>query len=134
MVDTWQPNTSFPSLTAAQLSELASSGLYPLESPLTPISALTNEQKDSVTSWLKTTEEQWLNVIPELSPEILTYLCALFTVGEQQLSEWQCGKRNPTILILRHLKGRNAAPEKDFIRWLKKQTDNRYIPYGDALS
>ena len=132
MVDTWQPNNSLPSITSDGLKSFLSNE-YPLVSPMTPVESLSNEQRQTMAHWLKAHESEWSSVIETLETAEVLYLCALLTVGEQHIGEWQCGKRNPTILAVRHLRKMGKAPEKDFIRWLKKQTDNRYIPYGDAL-
>jgi hypothetical protein len=50
-----------------------------------------------------------------------------------EFPSWAFASKNPTIYFLKHLKTKKIVVEKDFVRWLKKQTDNRYIPYGPAL-
>jgi hypothetical protein len=88
---------------------------------------------DLISRYLNAPQSAWLEAIENFTDTQILNLCMLFTVGEMKFSTWTFGSKNPTIYFLRQLKAENRAAEKDFVRWLKKQTDNRYIPYGPAL-
>ena len=132
MVDTWQPGIETSTIDNAAIRRLAQQTIES-SSIETVLNELSDEQKQQVAGWLKLPAEQWLSAIENLNGDEQKVLCEFFTLGEMQFSDWQCGAKNPTILILRVMKQKNNYPEKDFIRKLKKLTDNRYIPYGDAL-
>jgi len=128
MVDTWQPDIETNSITNTELADLVTT--QDVENNL---KAITAEQKQIVAGWLKLPESQWLSALEGLNQDQLRALCEFFTLGEMQIADWACGSNNPTIFILRRMKALEIYPEKDFIRSLKKRTDNRYIPYGNAL-
>lgn len=64
--------------------------------------------------------------------ESLVQLVRFFTLAEMQLDGWDAGKRSPVIYLVRILKARDAFDE-ELRRWIKSNTDNRYLPYGSAL-
>ena len=59
-------------------------------------------------------------------------LIRLFTLAEMQLPGWEAGKKSPVIYLVRILKARDAF-SADLRRWVKANTDNRYLPNGSAL-
>ncbi len=132
MVDTWQPNTGIDTLSAeklAQLAELISSQ----ETAKEDIKQIAESDINLLANQLNTPQDAWIKAIEGFSTEQVLNLCMVFTLGEMIFSSWTFASKNPTIYLLRHLKSKKIVVEKDFIRWLKKQTDNRYIPYGPAL-
>lgn len=132
MVDTWQPSEQITSISAEKLLSLASliNGKNTIEDD---IKHLESADIELISSYLNAPQSAWLKAIEEFTDTQILDLCMLFTVGEMKFPTWTFGSKNPTIYFLRHLKAENRAAEKDFVRWLKKQTDNRYIPYGPAL-
>lgn len=132
MVDTWQPGLKTSNIDKSALKQLAQETCQ-AASVEALLGELHADRKQLVTGWLQLPAEQWLSALTELDSDLHRSLCELFTVGEMKIAEWQCGAKNPTIIILRLMKEQQNYPEKDFIRSLKKRTDNRYIPYGDAL-
>jgi hypothetical protein len=132
MVDTWQPAEQNLTIPAEKLSSFASliSGQENIQED---VMRLNSSDIDLITSYLNAPESAWLKAIESFTDEQVLHLCMLFTVGEMKFPAWSFGSKNPTIYFLRQLKADNRAAEKDFVRWLKKQTDNRYIPYGPVL-
>jgi hypothetical protein len=59
-------------------------------------------------------------------------LIKLFTVAEGKLSGWQAGAKSPVIPLAAMLKKRHAYPQ-ELTRWIKANTDNRYLPYGNLM-
>jgi hypothetical protein len=77
------------------------------------------------------TWESW-KVVDVLSDADMETLIRFFTLAEMQLQGWKGGNQNPVIYLVRILKSRDAfTPE--LRKWIKKNTDNRYLPYGSAL-
>jgi hypothetical protein len=132
MIDTWQPTTHIDSISAEKLIQLAA--IINNESSVNDDLKHINESEvNLIAGSLNIAKEQWIKAIEPLSTDQVLKLCRLFTVGEMAFPSWTFGSKNPTIYFLRHLKSNKIIVEKDFIRWLKKNTDNRYIPYGPAL-
>lgn len=135
MINEWQPvNTSTVAQidlqllqTFAHLGEQAQNGSQAL------VEQVSAEQQQQAAAWLQLQEEDWQPALQQLPPQQLFPLALFYTLAEQQLSGWQCGKRNPAIWIFRWLRQHNQLPDKEAIRQLKKLTDNRYIPYGSVL-
>lgn len=67
-----------------------------------------------------------------LATEALIHLVRFFTLAEMQLAGWEGGKTSPVIPLVRILKARDSFTA-DLRRWIKANTDNRYLPYGSAL-
>lgn len=132
MVDTWQPSPSNNVIPVQKIAEFAAL-IKSQEEAKQNLAELSEEDIKLVESFVNSPKSAWIKAIADLSNEQIKNLCVFFTVGEMVFSNWAFTSKNPTIYFIKHLKSHDAAPEKDFIRWLKKQTDNRYIPYGAAL-
>lgn len=62
----------------------------------------------------------------------LETLVRFFTLAEMQLPGWEAGKQSPVIYLVRIMKARGSfTPE--LRKWIKANTDNRYLPYGSVL-
>ncbi|HCM06632.1 MAG TPA: hypothetical protein DIC30_11560 [Oceanospirillales bacterium] len=132
MVDTWQPNSSNNDISEQKLADF-SALIKSQEEAVQCLKELGDEDIKLIEALVNTPKSLWIKAVANLTNEQIINLCIFFTVGEMEFSNWVFGSKNPTIYFIKHLKSKNSAPEKDFIRWLKKQTDNRYIPYGAAL-
>lgn len=133
MVDTWQPNMSTESLSTEKLVQLAAI-INGQDSAKEDLKNISESDIQLIAGQLNTLQEAWILAIESLSTEQILNLCIIFTLGEMAFSSWTFGANNPTIYFLRYLKSQKKINvEKDFIRWLKRNTDNRYIPYGPAL-
>lgn len=80
---------------------------------------------------MKLQETQW-QVATELDDESLVLLIRFFTLAEMQLPNWDGGQTSPVIYFVRILKERGAF-DADLKRWIKTNTDNRYLPNGAVL-
>lgn len=132
MVDTWQPNTGIDSISTDILIRLIER-ISSRETAKNDIHQISEEDINQIAGYLNTPQGLWLQAVVDLSDEQILKLCVLFTIGEMEFPSWAFASKNPTIYFLKHLKTKKIVVEKDFVRWLKKQTDNRYIPYGPAL-
>ena len=132
MVDTWQPSSSSDVIPEQKLADF-SALIKSQEDANQNIKDLLDEDIKLIESLVNTPQSAWIKAIGSLSVEQIKNLCVFFTLGEMVFSNWVFGSKNPTIYFIKHLKAQSTPLEKDFIRWLKKQTDNRYIPYGAAL-
>lgn len=74
----------------------------------------------------------WLEAALQLSVADVVALIRLFTLGEGQFSSWQAGAKSPVVALAKALKKRREiTPE--LTTWIKRNTDNRYLPHGDLM-
>ena len=74
----------------------------------------------------------WLDAGQELTSDSLVALIRLFTLGEGRFSTWQAGAKSAVVKLVRVLKQRGEmTPE--LTRWIKANTDNRFLPHGDLM-
>jgi hypothetical protein len=132
MVDTWQPSSSNDVIPEQKLADF-SALIKSQEDAKQNIKGLIAEDIKLIESLINAPQSAWIKAIEGLSAEQVKNLCVFFTIGEMEFSNWVFASKNPAIYFIKHLKAQSEPLEKDFIRWLKKQTDNRYIPYGAAL-
>ena len=59
-------------------------------------------------------------------------LIQFFTLAEMQLPGWDGGDRNPVIYLAKILKKRGEF-STELKKWVKANTDNRYLPNGSVL-
>ena len=90
----------------------------------------TDEIRDNA-GLMQLAEAPW-QVAEAFGDEELIALIRFFTLAEMQLEGWHGGKRSPVIYLVRILKARGAF-DAGLRRWIKANTDNRYLPYGSAL-
>lgn len=62
----------------------------------------------------------------------LTSLIRFFTLAEGQLPGWKAGNKSPVIAIVGILKKRQEF-STELRKWIKSNTDNRYLPYGSVI-
>lgn len=132
MVDTWQPTTGIDGLSTEKLVQLAAL-ITDKDNIKADLKQIDESDINLIANCINTPQDTWVLAITPLSSDQILNLCTLFTIGEMEFPNWAFTSKNPTIYFLRHLKSQKVSVEKDFIRWLKKNTDNRYIPYGPAL-
>ena len=72
------------------------------------------------------------SVAEQLSKEQIEQLIRFFTLAEQFWSGWEAGKRSAVIPLVGLLKAEGSF-DPELRRWIKKNTDNRYLPNGAAL-
>ena len=76
-------------------------------------------------------EECWRNA-ELLADDEFEPLIKFFTLAEMQLAGWDGGVRSPVIYFVKQMKKRGLfTPE--LRKWIKKNTDNRYLPNGSVL-
>lgn len=86
-------------------------------------------EKDS--GLMKLSADQWTVAEPLANDELIA-LIRFFTLAEMQFTGWDGGKDSPVIPLVRILKSRDGfTPE--LRKWIKANTDNRYLPYGSAF-
>ena len=132
MVDVWQPTSdagNAPDLTVLKNLASQSDALQQGQ----PLATIDDSELASARSWIQLSEAAWQESTQQLTDQERLQLATFYTVAEVKLSGSQARDKNPAIWIFRYLKKNGQLPEKEFIKALKSQTDNRFIPYGSVL-
>ena len=78
-------------------------------------------------------ECQSYDVANRLSDNVITDLIQFFTLAEMAYTEWKSGKKSPVVYLVKILKSRGVF-DVELRKWIKDNSDNRYLPYGSVLS
>ena len=95
--------------------------------------SLSAEQIDANRHLMRLHKDPWLKAAPALSDQQLINLVRFFTVAEMQLSGWEAENLSPVIWLCRTLKSRGLFPDKALTAWIKANSSNKFIPYGNLL-
>ena len=128
VIDVWEPKQP-AGVTLEQLTALAA---QMVDADLSDLGTLLDKESIKRDATLMTqTEESW-EVAASLSDDDIVVLVRFFTLAEMQLAGWVAGKRSPVVPLVKILKSRGVfTPE--LRKWVKANTDNRYLPNGAAL-
>jgi hypothetical protein len=102
------------------------------DSDLAEISAMLDASQISRGAVLMTLDPASWDCVSDWGDHRLEALIRFFTLAEMQLPGWRGGNKSPVIALVRMLKKRDAFPQ-ELRRWIKANTDNRFLPYGSAL-
>ncbi len=131
-IGVWEPGKSDqPEVQEISEDELKSLLSLLEEDDLSQLENLLGDKTQAFAHLMKQEEAAWA-VAEKLPDEALVILVRFFTLAEMQLSGWDAGKTSPVIYLVKTLKARDAFPA-DLRKWIKANTDNRYLPYGSAL-
>lgn len=134
-VDTWDPSqnndTDNNRITHDVLLRLAKTSINEQLDQL--LQALTDDEISAHRHLMKQHKDDWLEAAAELDQDTLTHLVRFFTLAEMQLPGWEAGSKSPVIWLCRELKKRGAFPDAELIQWIKSNTDNKFLPYGNLL-
>ncbi|MBT3428192.1 MAG: hypothetical protein HOL98_18110 [Gammaproteobacteria bacterium] len=127
-VNTWQPAAP-QALSSALLEQLLA--VLPNQELTDIENQIPSADIDPFATLMKSGGESW-KVADILADDDIKRLVIFLTLAEQQLSGWEAGKLSPVIDLVRILKQREAF-DPELRKWIKANTDNRYLPNGPVL-
>jgi len=74
----------------------------------------------------------WAKAAQALDDDRILALIRFFTRGEMAFAGWKGGDRSPVIVLAAELKRRGTFPA-DLTRWIRANSDNRFLPYGSLM-
>jgi hypothetical protein len=74
----------------------------------------------------------WAALGEQCSDEEVLALIRLFTLAESAFGAWEAGAQSPVIPLVALLKRRGSYPES-LTRWIKANSDNRFLPHGSLM-
>lgn len=78
-------------------------------------------------------QSAWDTALNDYADAELIALIKFFTLVEMQLPSWVGGSQSPVIAITALLKHRGVKLERDLLLWIRKHSNNRFIPNGAIL-
>ena len=76
--------------------------------------------------------KDWEKKASEIESKAILELIRLFTLGEEQYSEWIAEEKSPVIIFVREMKARGQF-EKSISQWIKNNTTNKFLPHGSLM-
>lgn len=76
--------------------------------------------------------QESFDIVNSFPDDVIIDLIKFFTLAEMTYSGWKAGKKSPVIYLVKILKGR-AVFCNELRKWIKNNSDNRYLPYGSVL-
>ena len=130
MIGEWNPSATTTETetlpTNDELRQLAAASGTPAD--------VSEPLRTRATNCIRNDQSEWEQAISELEDAELINVAFFYIRAEQTLSGFESGANNPAIRIFRYLKSQGRKPDKDIVRKMKAETDNRFIPHGDALT
>ena len=132
-VESWDPSGARTGLTTDRLDRLLQASRL-LDEPrfgldiqstgeLAPLARHSARSRQGV-DWAKAGEN--------LSDDEVIALIRLFTLAESAFSGWEAGDASPVIPLAALLKRRGSYPT-DLTAWIRTNSDNRFLPYGNLM-
>lgn len=94
--------------------------------------ALSDDEKQQHTALMHQTSPAWEKATRDFDNQSLLDLIRFFTIAEH-LPGWEAGAESPVIFLTKLLKQRGVALDKETLRWIKANSENRYLPHGPLL-
>ncbi len=130
MIGEWNPSATTTETgavpTSNELRQLAAAADNP--------ASAAEQLRNRAANWIRSSQSDWEQSLSDLADAELINIAFFYIRAEQTLSGFESGANNPAIRIFRYLKSQGRKPEKDIVRKMKAETDNRFIPHGDALT
>ena len=76
--------------------------------------------------------QESFDIVNSFPDDVIIDLIKFFTLAEMTYSGWKAGKKSPVIYLVKILKGRAVFCD-ELRKWIKNNSDNRYLPYGSVL-
>ncbi len=76
--------------------------------------------------------QESFDIVNSFPDDVIIDLIKFFTVAEMTYSGWKAGKKSPVIYLVKILKGRAVFCD-ELRKWVKNNSDNRYLPHGSVL-
>lgn len=75
----------------------------------------------------------WHAQLQNFKDEQLWSIICFLTKAEKLYSGWHAAENSPVIAITQLLKQRGHTLTKEQIQWIRRNSDNRFLPYGRVL-
>ncbi|MGS2718217.1 hypothetical protein ACVBE9_08605 [Eionea flava] len=93
-------------------------------------SFLTPQEQEQHRAIMQQPKALWITISEGLSNEAIIALIKFFTLAEMQYSQWRADELSPVIGLTRGLKKKGEKIDRELLTWIKKESDNKFLPNG----
>ena len=127
-VGTWNPAEQISELSAKVLDELLAAANRPGDEDF----GLPQADIERLAGSAHANRVDWQAASQQLENGQLLDLIRFYTLAEGRFPAWKAGSNSPVIVLAKVVRGRGAWPD-DLTAWIKRHTDNKFLPYGSLL-
>ena len=127
-VESWDPGAANTRVTADDLARL----LQAAQALDEPDFGLAELEVARLAALARHPDVDWVEPAADLGDAELLALVRLFTKAEAAFPSWQAGAKSPVIVLAAELRRRGSYPA-ELTAWIKANTDNRFLPYGNLM-
>lgn len=134
-VESWNPNAPEPKgLSVDQTVEMLKRfAKLSKENKLDRLSEHMSKQEKQQSGIMSLSRDEWLELLKDFENDELIDLIRFLTIAEMQISGWRIGEKSPVITINKLLRQRGQKLDKATLKWMRENSDNRFIPNGPVL-
>lgn len=127
-VGTWNPSEQITDLSAPVLNELLAAATRPVDEDF----GLSPADIERLAGCAHADRVDWQAAAEGLGDEQMIALVRFYTTAEGRFPAWKAGSNSPVIVLAKALRARGAWPA-ELTAWIRRHTDNRFLPYGSLL-
>ena len=127
-VGTWNPSERITELSTPVLDELLAAATRSIDEDF----GLSQTAVERLAGSANTNRADWRAALQNLDGDQIIALMRFYTLAEGRFPAWQAGSNSPVIPLARALRARGAWPP-ELTAWIKRHTDNKFLPYGSLL-
>ncbi len=130
-VGAWDPNSNSeaqPEIRADLLKEFVT--LSQQDHLANLIEHLDDTVKTEQAALMSLPADHWNTAVASMNSDEIIHLIRFFTIAEMQLPGWEAGAKSPVIALNKLLKQRGTPLPKDHLLWIRRHSDNRFLPNG----
>ena len=127
-VGTWYPSEQITELSPAVLDRLLAAAAQPVEENF----GLSRADIERLAGLAQADRVNWQAASRRLDDDQMLALIRFYTLAEGKFPAWKAGSNSPVIVLAKALRARGAWPA-ELTAWIKRHTDNRFLPYGSLL-
>jgi hypothetical protein len=94
---------------------------------------LTKQEIEDHKNIMRQPKEKWFTVSENFTNQELLNLIQFFTLAEVQYDNWEAEDLSPVIGLSKSLRQRGEKLEKSFLKWIRLNNSNKFLPYGPLI-
>ncbi len=91
---------------------------------------LTEKERETHRPIMIKDKEAWFSAADNFSDEELIALIQFFTLAETHYANWSAEEKSPVIWLTKLLKKRKKPLDKELLKWIKNNNNNKFLPFG----
>ncbi len=93
-------------------------------------SFLTEKEREIHRPIMLIDKETWFSTADNFTDEELITLIQFFTLAEMHYTNWSAEEKSPVIWLTKLLKKRKKSLDKELLKWIKNNNNNKFLPFG----